>query len=76
MNKQQKTLLSIAKNLSKEQDRLNDVIDHFDEVRDNLSYADLLSEHGARLTEFLDVLTIAENQLADVIECIKKAMKL
>ena len=76
MNKQQKTLLSIKFNLSKEQDRLNDVIDHFDEVRDNLSYADLLSEHGAKLTEFLDVLTIAENQLADVIEYIKKAMKL
>ena len=76
MNKQQKTLLSIKFNLSKEQDRLNDVIDHFDEVRDNLSYADLLSEHGAKLTEFLDVLTIAENQLADVIECIKKALKM
>ena len=76
MNKQVKTLQSIVKNLTKEQDRLNAVIDTYDEQRDNLSYADLLSEHGEKLTEFIDMLAQAENDLSGVVAFIKKAMKM
>ena len=76
MNKQVKTLQSIVKNLTKEQDRLNAVIDTYDEQRDNLSYADLLSEHGEKLTEFIDMLAQAENDLSSVVAFIKKALKL
>lgn len=46
MNKHAKTLLTIAFNLTKEQDRLNGVIDAYQEARDNLSYAALFSETG------------------------------
>lgn len=75
MNKQVKTLQSIVKNLTKEQDRLNDVIDAYQEARDNLSYAALFSETGEILKDLLDVLCVAEDYIANARTLIQKVAK-
>lgn len=75
MNKHAKTLLAIAFNLTKEQDRLNVVIDAYQEARDNLSYAALFSETGESLNDLLDMLDVAENHIANARTLIQKVAK-
>ena len=75
MNKHAKTLLAIAFNLTKEQDRLNVVIDAYHEARDNLSYAALFSETGESLNDLLDVLCVAEDHIATARTLIQKVAK-
>ena len=75
MNKQVKTLQSIVKNLTKEQDRSNVVIDAYQEACDNLSYAALFSETGEILKDLLDVLCVAEDYIANARTLIQKVAK-